>query len=412
MPKENAMLDIEAIRREFPALKKKVKGNPLIYLDGPGGTQVPNRVIRAIGNYYRRSNANTHGAFATARETDQKIDMMRSHLSTLLNAEGAHCISVGQNMTSLNFALARAFGRFFQPGDEVLITQLDHEANRGPWLSLREKGILVKEVKLLPSGVLDYDDLAEKLSDRTRLVAMGMSSNAIGTVNDVQKVRQLTYAAGAWLLLDAVHYAPHFSIDVQAIGCDFLLCSAYKFYGPHVGILYAKTGLIDQLPTDRLRTTDQMAPYSIETGTLNHAALAGVIGAVDFLANLGEGDTQRTRLVDAFDKIHAHEHALASKLYTELSKISGIDIIGQDFSDKMRTPTVSFTLKGKRPEAICQQLAAHNICAWDGHFYAIRAMEVLGLAEIGGVTRLGISVYTTEAEIDQTIAAIKSIAGA
>ncbi len=399
--------NIEEIRKQFPALKRKVKGEPLIFMDGPGGTQVPDRVIRGISNYYKRSNANAHGAFTTTKETDQKLDMMRSHLATMLNAESKSCISIGQNMTTLNYALARAFSRIFQPGDEVLITQLDHEANRGPWLTLRDHGITVREVKLLPGGVLDYDDLKEKLNENTRLVAMGMSSNALGTVNDYTLVRTLSHQVGAMLLLDAVHYAPHFSIDVQAIGCDFLLCSAYKFYGPHIGVLYGKPGLLDRLPTDRLRTADQFAPYSIETGTLNHAAMAGVIGAIDFLASLGEGDDLRAKLTDAYQKVSAHEFTLASRLFNGLKSVKGLTIIGQDFSDTTRTPTLSFTLDGYDPTQVCEHLANHNICAWDGHFYALRAVECLGLAERGGVTRLGISVYNTEDEVDKVIEVVK-----
>lgn len=395
--------NIDDIRKQFPALKRKVKGSPLIFMDGPGGTQVPDRVIRGISNYYKRSNANAHGAFTTTKETDQKLDMMRSHLATMLNAESKSCISIGQNMTTLNYALARAFSRMLQPGDEVLITQLDHEANRGPWLTLRAHGIKVREVKLLPGGALDYEDFEQKLNENTRLVAMGMSSNALGTVNDYALVRTLSHRVGAMLLLDAVHYAPHFSIDVQAIGCDFLLCSAYKFYGPHIGVLYSKTGLLDQMPTDRLRTADQHAPFSIETGTLNHAAMAGVIGAIDFMASLGEGDDLRIKLSNAYQKIGEHEFSLASKLYNGLSQLSGLTIIGQDFSSTTRTPTVSFTLGGFNPQQVCEHLAEHNICAWDGHFYALRAIESLGLAERGGVTRLGISVYNAEEEVDKVI---------
>lgn len=401
--------NVDDIRKQFPALKRKVKGAPLIFMDGPGGTQVPDRVIRGISNYYKRSNANAHGAFTTTKETDQKLDMMRSHLATILNAESKSCISIGQNMTTLNYALARAFSRMFQPRDEVLITQLDHEANRGPWLTLRAHGIKVREVKLLPSGTLDYEDFEQKLNENTRLVAMGMSSNALGTVNDYGLARTLSHRVGAMLLLDAVHYAPHFSIDVKAIGCDFLLCSAYKFYGPHIGVLYSKTGLLDQMPTDRLRTADQHAPFSIETGTLNHAAMAGVIGAIDFMASLGEGDDLRTKLSDAYHKIGEHEFALASKLYDGLSQLSGLTIIGQDFSSTTRTPTVSFTLGGFNPQQVCEHLAEHNICAWDGHFYALRAIECLGLAEAGGVTRLGISVYNTEDEVDKVIEAVGAL---
>jgi len=399
-----------SVRQQFPSLQRKVNDLPMIFIDGPAGTQVPQSVINAISGYYTTSNANTHGAFATTRETDMIIDEMRSSMAALLGAESPETISIGQNMTTLNYALARAMSRILHPGEEVLITQLDHEANRGPWLTLRDFGIHVREVRLQQDGKLDYKDFAEKLNEKTRLVCMGMSANSIGTVNDFKLIRELTYKHNAWLLLDAVHYAPHFSIDVQSIGCDFLLCSAYKFYGPHVGLLYSRPGLLDRLPTDRLRTAGQTAPYSIETGTLNHAAIAGVDAAVKFIASLGSGNTLREKLISAYEKIASHEYALAGKLYAGLKKISGVTPVGQDFSSTSRTPTVSFIMKGKTPEQVCQQLALKNICAWDGHFYAIRAIEVLGLLELGGVTRLGISLYNTEQEVDQILSEIARIA--
>lgn len=397
-------------RQQFPALQRLHNGNPLVFLDGPAGTQVPQIVIDAISDYYKTSNANTHGQFITTQETDAIMDATRENLAALLGAEDAHTISLGQNMTTLNFSLSRAIGRIVQPGDEILITQLDHEANRGPWLTLREQGIVIKEVRLLSNGMLDYEDLKNKLNDRTRLLAMGYSSNILGTVNDVHLARKLTYEVGAWLLLDAVHFAPHLPIDVQAIGCDFLLCSAYKFYGPHIGILYSKPGLLDRLPTDRLRTAYQHAPYSIETGTFNHAAAAGTNAAVNFIASLGNGTLQRERLLDAMHTISQHEKALVTRLYQGLSAIDGITIIGLPADTEWRAPTLSFTLEGKTAAAVCQYLAAHNVLAWDGHFYAIRATEVLGLLEKGGVTRMGISVYTTEAEVDYTIDLMQKLA--
>lgn len=400
----------ENIRGQFPSLQRRINNLPVIFIDGPAGTQVPQSVIDAVTHYYTTSNANTHGAFPTTKETDVVIESMRHSMAALLGAEGPETISIGQNMTTLNFALARAMSRVLQPGDEVLITQLDHEANRGPWLTLRAFGINVREVRLQKDGRLDYADFEEKINEKTRLVCMGMSANSIGTVNDFKTVRELTYRHGAWLLLDAVHYAPHFSIDVQSIGCDFLLCSAYKFYGPHVGLLYSRPGMLDRLPTDRLRTAAQTAPFSIETGTLNHAAIAGVDAAVKFLATLGTGSTLRQQLVSAYASIAQHEYTLARYLYEGLRKIDGISPVGQDFSSTSRTPTVSFTMKGKTPEYVCQRLAEKNICAWDGHFYAIRAIEVLGLLEAGGVTRLGISLYNTQEEVEQVLSVIRTIA--
>lgn len=404
------MLDTAKIRSQFPSLQRVHNGKPLIYLDGPAGTQVPESVMDAITSYYRTSNSNTHGEFLTTNETDAVLREMRETVATFLGAEGPETISTGQNMTTLNFALARGIARSLRAGDEVLITQLDHEGNRGPWLMLREFGVVVREVNLMADGTLDYDDMANKINERTRLVAMGLASNALGTVNNVRRARELTYKVGAWLAVDAVHYAPHFPIDVQTLGCDFLLCSAYKFYGPHVGLLYAKPGLLDRLNTDRLRTAQQFAPEKIETGTLNHAAIAGVSAAIRFMATLGKGNSLRDQIIDAYRNIGKHERALASRLCESLNKIKGIAIVGPDFTAELRAPTVSFTVKSRTATEVCRHLNKHNIFAWDGHFYAIRAIERLGLLEKGGVTRIGVVAYNTDPEIDQTIKSLSELA--
>lgn len=401
------MIDTSSLRKKFPSLQRVHNNFPMIFLDGPGGTQVPDEVIDSISGYYKKSNSNTHGEFITTNETDLIIKQARTSMATMLGAENPSNISFGQNMTTLNYSLAHGIGRGLKAGDEVLITQLDHEGNRGPWLMLRQYGIIVREIALTQEGTIDYKDFAAKINERTRLVAMGMASNALGTVNDVKFAREITYKYNAWLMLDAVAYAPHFAIDVQAIGCDFLICSAYKFYGPHVGVLYCRTGLLDRLQTDRLITNDQHAPYCIETGTLNHASLAGVSSAVNFIASLGNGNDLRAAIIDGYKNLSAHENKLAIRLYEGLKKISTIKIIGQDFSSPHRSPTVSFTAKNKTATQVCAHLAKKNICAWDGHFYAIRAIQVLGLLEKGGVTRLGISVYNEDAEIDTTIKEIE-----
>lgn len=398
------------IREKFPSVQRVQNQFPFIFLDGPGGTQMPMEVIDAISDYYKTSNSNTHGEFITTRETDQVIREARAAMATMLGAEGEQTISFGQNMTTLNFSLAHGIGRVLQAGDEILITQLDHEGNRGPWLMLRERGIVVREINVKQDGTLDYEDFAAKMNERTRLVAMGMASNALGTVNDVQLARKLTYQYNAWLMLDAVAYAPHFSIHVQELGCDFLLCSAYKFYGPHMGILYSKPGLLDVIRTDRLITTEQFAPFCMETGTLNHAAIAGVTATVNFLASCGKGNSLREKLTDAYQQLGKHEHALAVQLYNGLKKMKGVTIAGQDFSSKHRSPTVSFVLEGKTAAQVCAHLAKKNICAWDGHFYAIRVIQVLGLLEKGGVTRLGISIYNTAKEIDTVLEEISQLA--
>ena len=277
-------------RKDFPALQRHRDGLELAFLDGPAGSQVPNAVIEAIADVYASCNVNTHGNFPPSREIDRRMQRSREVVAAFLGAAAAECISFGQNMTTLSYALSYAIGRTLQPGDEVLITQLDHEANRGPWLNLRERGIVIREVRLMESGVLDTEDMAAKISPRTKLFALGASSNALGTVNDIALARRLTREVGALLLIDAVHYAPHFPLDVRAMDADFLLCSAYKFYGPHVGVLYSKPGALERLPTDRLSTQDPAAPYRIETGTLNHAAIEGVRAAIEYLAGWGAGD--------------------------------------------------------------------------------------------------------------------------
>jgi selenocysteine lyase/cysteine desulfurase len=313
----------------------------------------------------------------------------RRVIATFLGAKDLNCVSLGANMTTLNFSLSKALGRTMKPGDEVVITQLDHEANRGPWLSLEERGIVIREVALRRDGTLDENDLRAKIGPKTRLLALGLASNALGTVNNVALARELTSKVGAWLLVDAVHYAPHFSLDVRALNVDFLLCSAYKFYGPHVGILYCREGLLDQLEPDRLRTQDQSAPYKIETGTLNHAAIVGVKAAIEYIAALASGPDLRSKIVSAM------------KLIT---------IYGQPFGSALRAPTISFTIESKTAEEVCTRLGEKGFCTWDGHFYALRAIEALGLLERGGVTRVGISLYNTMDEVSKLLHEIARIA--
>ena len=403
------MLDSKKIREAFPSLSLRDKNNnQIIYLDGPGGTQVPNSVIDGISEYYKKHNANTHGEFSTSIETDKIMSTLRDKVSILLNAEDKNCISIGQNMTTLNFQLARGLSKMFKEGDEVIITALDHEANRGPWKIFEEKGIKLIEINLLINGELDYNDFENKINSKTVMIAMGMSSNALGTINDFEKIRKLTLNKKILLLLDAVHYAPHFTIDVKSLKCDFLLCSAYKFYGPHVGLLYTKPDFLNKIETDRLIVQEQDAPYKIETGTLNHAACNGVIKAIDFISSFGDGNSLREKIESSYLKISRHENKLASKLYSSLNQLKSIEVIGTDFS-KRRAPTVSFVHKNKSPNEICKILASENICAWDGHFYALKAIQDLDLEKIGGVTRLGVSLYNTEEEIDRTIEIISKI---
>ena len=400
----------EKTRDYFPSLNRVNSSNQqIIYLDGPGGTQVPIQVIEAISQYYLRSNANTHGEFITSQETDLVMDDLRFKVSVMLGAESSNTISIGQNMTTLNYSLARALSRRFKEDDEVIVTELDHEANRGPWMILKEVGVKIIEVSLMQNGTLDYSDFESKINDKTVMVCMGMSSNALGTLNSFNKVKEYLKDRKCLFLLDAVHYAPHFSIDVKDLNCDFMLCSAYKFYGPHISFLYSKPGVMQELNPDRLVVQDQEAPYIIETGTLNHAACSGVSAAIDFISSLGQGRTYRKKLESAYLQISDHEFSLAKHLYESLEGFDKTTVIGPDFSTRERTPTVSFVHSEYSPKEVCALLAKQNICAWDGHFYALKAIQQLGLESRGGVTRLGISLYNTRKEIDRVIEVIKSI---
>ena len=396
-------------RKDFPALQRARAAGELAFLDGPGGSQVPRCVIEAIEDFYASCNVNTHGNFPPSQEVDRRMQVAREALAAFLGAAGPQCISFGQNMTTLNFSLSSAIGRTLKPGDEVLITQLDHEANRGPWLKLKDQGVVVREVLMTPAGQLDADDMAAKISARTKLLALGASSNALGTVNDLALARRLTREVGALLVLDAVHYAPHFPLDVQALDPDFLLCSAYKFYGPHVGVLYSRPGALDNLPTDRLSVQDPQAPYRIETGTLNHAAIDGARAAVQYLAGWGTGASLRARIVDAMSSIAAYEHELAKGYYEAVRRLPGVRVWGPDFSRRARAPTVSITLDSMTASQAAAALGAQGICVWDGNFYAARAVELLGLEQRGGLLRTGFSLYNTEAESQRLLAALAEL---
>jgi cysteine desulfurase family protein (TIGR01976 family) len=396
-------------RGDFPSLARTQSGHPLVYFDGPGGTQVPRQVIGAISEAYGHHNANRGGRFATSADVDAALRRARAVLGAFLGAEDASCISLGANMTTLNYSLSHALERRWAPGDEVVVTQLDHEANRAPWTRLRSAGVVVREVRLNPDGRLDAADLRASIGPRTRLVAIGYSSNALGTVNDVELARELTDAVGALLLVDAVHYAPHFVLDVSTLRPDFLVCSAYKFYGPHVGILYTRPGLLETLPTDVLPVQDPAPPFAIETGTLNHPAIEGAAAAVEYIASRGAGTTLRERIVDAMDVISAHEHELGGYFYDAVRRIPGVTVWGPDFSQRRRAPTVSITLAAATAAEAAGRLGEAGICVWDGDFYAARAVEVLGLAARGGLLRTGFSMYNGTAEIDRMLEVLRRI---
>ncbi len=397
-------------RRDFPALNPSPGGPSLAFLDGPGGSQVPNAVIDAIRDVYATCNVNTHGNFGPSREVDARMHAARCVVATFLGAADPACISFGQNMTTLNFALSSAIGRGLAKGDEILITALDHEANRGPWLRLADHGVTVREVRLLESGELDAADMEAKITARTKVFALGAASNALGTVNDLGLARRLTRHAGALLVVDAVHFAPHFPVDVQALDVDFLLCSAYKFYGPHVGILYSAPGALDRLSTDRLSTQDPRAPFRIETGTLNHAAIDGVRAAIEYLASWGDGSSLRERIVDAMSGISVYEHGLAKSYEAAVRALPGVRVWGPGFATRARAPTVSITLEKHTAAAAARRLGDAGVCVWDGNFYAARALEVLGLAERGGLLRTGISMYTTASDLQRLLAGLAALA--
>lgn len=395
-------------RADFPALTRTLDGRPLAWFDSPGGTQVPSCVIDAVGETFRHCNVNLGGAFATSDEAGALVAATRAAAADFLGAAAPSNISLGANMTTLNFALAHALGRRCSAGDEVVVTALDHEANRGPWLGLAERGVVLREARITPQGTLDFAHLASLVNPRTRIIAVGIASNALGTVTDFAPVRALARDVGAWTVVDAVHYAAHLPLDVQALDCDFLLCSAYKFYGPHVGLLYSRTGLLDALDPDRLSVQHQAAPHRIETGTPNLAALAGVTAGIDYLARFGAGDTRRARLVDAMHGIARYEHALAVQYAAGLAALPGIVVQGPAIEVAPRAPTVSFSRRAG-VAALAAALGARGLQVWHGHFYARRVIESLDLEAQGGLLRVGFALYNTPEEVSRLVDALKDL---
>jgi cysteine desulfurase family protein (TIGR01976 family) len=405
----------EEIRAQFPALERRAGALPVAYFDGPGGTQVPRSVAKAMTDYLFDHNANTHWAYPSSAETDEIIMASRGAVADFLNASPNE-IAFGLNMTTITFHLARALGRALGAGDEIVITELDHHANVAPWRALeRERGVTIRLVKLdTATGQLDWSDLERHLSKRTRVLAIGAASNALGTITDVARAVKLARAAspGVITFVDAVHYAPHNLVDVRAIDCDYLACSAYKFYGPHIGILYGKHERLAALDVPRLEPAPDEAPERLETGTQNHEGIAGAAAAVDFLACIAadSGAHRRARLVKAFAELHARGDAMMRLMWEGLGAIKGVRLYGPP-PGVPRTPTVVFTVAGVSTTDIALSLAKQGVFASNGDFYASTVVERYG-QQPDGFVRTGCACYTTRAEVERLIDGVASAARA
>lgn len=402
------------VRADFPVFERRMGGQSFAFFDGPGGSQVPRQVGDAVRDYLLMHNANSHGYFATSEETDAVITRGRENMAAFLNAPSPREIAFGANMTTLAFHLSRSLGREWGPGDEVIVSELDHQANVAPWRRMAEdRGMTVRVVPFSPDTfTLDLDALERALSPRTRLVAVGAASNAIGTVNDVAAVASLARGAGALSFVDAVHYAPHRLPDVQAIGCDFLACSAYKFFGPHMGILWGRAEHLERLTPYKVPPASNASPERWETGTLNHEGIAGTAAAVEWIASLdadGPGTGLRASLAAAYGAIERHETELFARLHAGLGEVRGVRVYGPA-ADGRRTPTAGFTLEGVSPDQAARRLGAQGVFVWNGDFYATTVCDVLGLSDCGGLIRAGVAPYTTADDVDRLVAGVRALA--
>ena len=399
-------ISIDRIRSHFPALERRHEGFPVAYFDGPGGTQTAREVVAAISDYLLNHNANTHWSYPTSAETDALLLAARESFADFFNCEPGE-VSFGNNMSTITFHISRSIGRGLGPGDEIVVTELDHHANVDPWLEMaKDRGVTVRKVRVLAeTGQLDWDDLESKVGEKTRVLAIGAASNALGTINDLQRAASLAHQYGALVYVDAVHYAPHHLIDVQELECDFLACSAYKFYGPHVGVLYGRAELLESLDVPKLAPAPNEAPDRLETGTQNHEGICGAAAAVNMIASLGEGATRRERIVDAMTALHEEGTRLVRRLWDGLRAIDGVTVYGPD-PDQPRTPTVSFTLRDVPAEELTKYLVGRGIFTSHGDFYAQTVVEKLGKSE-QGLLRVGCSCYTTDEEIDRLLTGIR-----
>ena len=410
--------DVDALRREFPALSVEHDGRPMAFFDGPGGTQVPQAVIDAVARYYRESNANHGGAFATSRRSDAISEEAHGAVADLLGVDPDE-VTLGANMTTLTFHLSRSIGAAFEPGDEVVVTGLDHQANVDPWLAMaRDRGLVVRVWEPhLEDCTLHLEDLDAILSPRTRLVAVGWASNAVGTINPVAEVAARAHAVGAWVYVDAVHAAPHLVLDARTVDADFVACSVYKFFGPHVGAVYGRRSVLERLRPYKVRP----AEHRFETGTANFEGQAGTLAAIDYLAGVGvthgrapSDASRRARLVRGMAAIRAYESELYRRLAAGLASIDGVQLHGitDPAAIDRRTPTAALTVDGMSPREAATRLGDEGIAVWDGDFYATGLIERLGLAEAGGVVRIGLTHYNTAAEVDRLVEVLAASADA
>lgn len=416
MTSTSLVFDVTALRAQFPALQRRVAGQQSIYLDGPGGTQTPERVIEAMAGYLRRGSSNLGGPFVTSHETDAVVEAARVAIADLLGARRPEEIVFGQNMTSLTFSASRAIARTWQPGDEIIVTRLDHDANIAPWLlAAEDRGVTVRWLDFRPDDcTLALDELAGLLNERTRLVAVNYASNAVGTISDVAKVVEMAHAAGALVYVDAVHYAPHGPIDVQALDCDFLACSVYKFFGPHTGVLYGKYEHLDNLTAYKVRPAANQPPGKWETGTQSFESLSGVTAAVEYLtevAGSGDAGSRRERLVRSMSLIKEVEMDLSRQFLGCAAAMPGLRVYGITDATRLaqRTPTFAVSLDNFSAVELATLLGERGIFVWHGHYYAVAVMERLGLSN-GGLVRIGFAHYNTAEEIDQLFATLEDLA--
>jgi cysteine desulfurase family protein (TIGR01976 family) len=413
-------LDLIWVRSQFPSLSQTVHGHPVVFLDGPGGTQVPQTVIDAISDYLRGSNANTDGVFATSQRTDAMLAGARIAMADFLGCSPEEVV-FGANMTSLTFAMSRSIGRELNAGDEIVVTRLDHGANYSPWLALEELGVTVRVAEIHDQDcTLDMDDLARKITSRTRLVAVGYASNAVGTINNVSEVVRMAHRVGAMAYIDAVHYAPHGPIDVRALDCDFLVCSSYKFFGPHMGVLYGKHEHLSRLQPYKVAANTHAVPLNWEWGTLNHECIAGITACVDYLADLERHMSpsfspslsgRRAALLTAFTAIQRHERILVERLIAGLLQIPGLKFYGITDPERFdaRCPTVAVRIAGHTPLRLATELGRRGFFTWDGNYYALNLTEHLDVEKDGGFLRIGLAHYNTAEEVDRFLRALREI---